>query len=355
MSPRLVGAGVLCVSRDSSGDVVLLLGKEKEVSNWKYGSSKWCCFSGRAEAGETAISTAAREFLEESCGMVRLHGASQLPSSWEECCAVLERSPSLQNFLKSFRRDAADGLQHVTFLCVVPFEEPLPRRFHYVRHALSTLDELCKTYQRCKKACEHLPRSFMPGVSLTDDVVTVMLEHCIDEGPAGGETSVAVVQAVDARTDYTFRWAFQLSREAAREAKELSGAWIDILDFLQMHACLLRHPALNVIYRLGFVVSASVNRSFLEKTELAWFKLRDLADPDFPGETFKSHFLELVRCSAVLLQRLLDEEESPATDPATCQIDLARPRVVAGSLDCRQSCRAREAVVVSPPPPPALP
>ena len=347
MSPRLVGAGVLCISRDAAGDVVLLLGKEKEVSNWKYGSSKWCSFSGRAEAGETAVSAAAREFLEESCGMVRLDGSSELPASWEECCAVLERSPSLHNFLKSFRRDAEDGLQHVTFLCPVPFEELLPRRFHYVRHALSALDELCKTYQKCKKACGHLPRSFMPGVSLTDDVVTVLLEHC-SEDPAS--TSVAAVeQAVDARVDYTFRWTFLLSREEARDAKELSNAWYDILHFLQEHACLLRHPALSVGFRRGFLVSAAVNRSFLEKTELAWFKLRDLVDPDFAGEAFKSHFLDVVRGSSVLLQRLLDEEGSPV-QPASPEVGLSRPREIAGALAGRKPCGAREAVFATPPP-----
>jgi hypothetical protein len=67
-----LGASVLPFAVAPTGDVYVLLGKEREDQTWKCGSNRWSDFGGRrcAEKDRDCAETAGREFWEESCCVV---------------------------------------------------------------------------------------------------------------------------------------------------------------------------------------------------------------------------------------------------------------------------------------------
>jgi hypothetical protein len=69
---EVVSAGVLCYAyTETTHDIFFLLGKEKSDPNWSQ-SNKWCDFGGSLQPQETEEQGAAREFVEESMGVVSL-------------------------------------------------------------------------------------------------------------------------------------------------------------------------------------------------------------------------------------------------------------------------------------------
>jgi NUDIX domain len=301
-SPRLIGAGVLCAALDGHGEIVLLLGREREVLNWKYGSSKWCAFSGRAEEGESALENATREFLEESCSVVKLQEDSALP---------LQREPALQSLrgalverrLSRASRSEEDLHEHVTFICRVPYDPLLPARFSETHARLWRANAVFKKFQAEKRACERLPRAFCPGFAFGERVFTVGLEVEDSE-------RLAVVEVLDEADASVHLWRFRLCERALLEAKAVSRAWKQVEDYvLQERASgLLQHPAFVLNYRSQRLVSAFVNGAFLEKTELGWFKLASLESlPGLGRDCFKAHFLESVRSFSEKIRGLFAE------------------------------------------------
>lgn len=301
-TPRLIGAGVLCAALDCHGEIVLLLGREREVLNWKYGSGKWCSFSGRAEEGESALENAAREFLEESCSVVRLREDSELPLQREPALQSL-RSALVERRLSRTPRSEEEELLHVTFICRVPYDPLLPARFSETYAQLCVANAVFKKFQAEKRACERLPRAFCPGFAFGEHVFTVGLE--VDDAER-----LAVVEVLDEGDASLHRWSFRLCERALFEARAVSRAWKQVDDYVRQERAsgLLQHPAFVLNYRGQRLVSAFVNGAFLEKTELGWFKLSALESlPGFSRDCFKAHFLGSVRSFSGKIRSLFAE------------------------------------------------
>ena len=71
VEPLISGAGIIPVFVNDAGLASLMLGKERFVSQWR-GSHKWSGFEGGRKSGESVEETAAREFIEESLGVLQL-------------------------------------------------------------------------------------------------------------------------------------------------------------------------------------------------------------------------------------------------------------------------------------------
>jgi hypothetical protein len=320
MSPRLIGAGVLCAALDAQNEIVLLLGREREVLNWKYGSSKWCSFSGRAEEGETALENATREFLEESCSIVKLEEDSVLPLQ-VECASQSLRRAIVEKRLAKDARSEDGALMHVTFICRVPYDPLLPHRFSATYAQLCRANAVFKKYQTEKRACERLPRAFCPGFSFGEHVFTVGLK-------VAEAQQLVVVEVLDEEKDSLHCWNFRLCEHATLEAKAVSSAWKQVEDYVhqERHSGLLQHPAFVLNYRRHRLVSAFVNNSFLEKTDLSWFKLSTLENSlgPFGRDFFKPNFLESVRGfsdkirSLFVEDRELERRQAPDAAPTIC-------------------------------------
>jgi hypothetical protein len=328
---RLVGAGVLCASKNASGEIVLLLGKEREVPGWRHGSLKWCGFSGRAEEGETAIASASREFIEESCSAVMLTEGASLPARQDEVSRALQKSISVSHTVKA-APPSETLLCHVTYLCKVPFDEDTPHRFSRVHEDLKRVDAVFKGFHRIKKVVEHVPRFFMPGFTVAESVVTVNLK-------ADLENDVVDVDFLDGSSEEPRAlktWRAKVSPQMAKEAAALSEAWKEVTDFVEREreSPIFAHPAVLVTMHRTMIVSAYVNRCYLEKTELAWFRLEELESPDRwkHREDFRRHFLENVRKLAPQIRSLFSEEAASRHEetlpPRPCVDEFREPALV---------------------------
>ena len=314
---RLVGAGVLCVSRDRDGEIVLLLGRERDVPGWRSGSRKWCSFSGRAEEGESALSSAAREFVEETCSAVALTDTASLPARVGEVARELAKARFVARTLRALP-PATGSLCHVTFLCVVPYDETVVRRFETSHAELLELDEVFRAFHSAKKGAERLPRLLFPGHVLAESCVTVDLrappsaarDHDDDDGGGSGDAGATTAAAAQLELELDFvvdcgvgpgqthTWRLRLPAAAAAEALAVAAAWARVQAFVREHGHreVFRHPAVQLKNHHGRLVSAYVQRGYLEKTELAWFRLAELEALDrWQGEQFRRHFLESLR------------------------------------------------------------
>ena len=320
MSTRLVGAGVLCVALDPQQEIVLLLGREREVSNWKYGSSKWCAFSGRAEEGEDALTNATREFLEESCCVVKLEEHSSLPLQASEAYASLSRAVVEERTTRSLRAEEQQ-LSHVTFICQVPYDDLLPKRFAETYLELSHANSIFKRYQSEKRSCEALPRAFLPGFCFGESVYTVGLR-------ADAPGDMAVVEVFDGKADQLYSWSVRLSSRAWQEASAVAKAWGDVKVFVAeaLEAGRLEHPAVNLHFERSRLVSAFVNSCYLEKTDLAWFKLSLLESSSslFGRDFFKPRFLDSIYSIAAKIRGIF-ASRSPREDAQQLPVALEAP------------------------------
>lgn len=72
-SNTIKAAGVLPYSKDATGKTWFLLGRERPNENWGIDSSSWSEFGGSMDKNETPEEGAAREFFEETMGVVFGH------------------------------------------------------------------------------------------------------------------------------------------------------------------------------------------------------------------------------------------------------------------------------------------
>ena len=320
MMHRLVGAGVLCVSKTPEGDIVLLLGKEREVPGWKNGSLKWCGFSGRSEEGETALMSAAREFLEESCSAVMLTADASLPATLEEVSRALERSLPVSRTVKTpYPSDLL--LCHVTYLCRVPYDAETPQRFLKLHEELKRVDAVFKTFHRSKKLAEHLPRFFMPGFAIAEKTLTVDVRVDVE----AATVSVDIFEELGAESSALKTWRIKVTPQMAKEAASVSCAWHEVRDFVarERQSEIFLHPAVLLVSHRSMLVSAYVNRCYLEKTELAWFRLDELTSAErWRGkDDFRRNFLESVRNLTPQIKELFAEDASGCTIEAPKEED----------------------------------
>lgn len=108
---KIVGVGILPIYIDANDHISVLLGKERFVSNWR-SSLKWSGFEGGRISSESVETGAAREFFEESLGVIRIDPNED---------PTIE---SITNFLCQGRYFAR------ILLCMAPNENSQEYRYH---------------------------------------------------------------------------------------------------------------------------------------------------------------------------------------------------------------------------------
>jgi hypothetical protein len=292
----LCGSGVLCYAICSRNRVKVLLGRERETVGWHLGSGKWSTFSGRTEVNESAIQSAAREFVEESCAAVALDVCDSLPMRREVAEARLEGQPSLTRSFES--RGVA--YKHITLLRAIPFAGGRhPILFSDFRRRLVKLDNALHSYTGARRACSELPRFLLPGSSLSETLVTLSSDVI-------GDTDCVDVTVLDTSSDERHVVRVRVSSSEARLLSHLGGELANLRTYLASRGAdtILQHPAVTVRTVGGVVVDVSVDRSFLEKSEIRWFdvsELRTALHNQGCASSFRRCFLESI---PLLLQKL---------------------------------------------------
>jgi len=211
----------------------------------------------------------------------------------EDVVKELEGARSLTHTMRA-TPPSTTLLYHVTYICRVPFDEQVVERFKRVHTGLKDMDAVFKRFHRTKKTMEHLPASFLPGYAMDESLLTVNLRACTREN-----TVYLDLMKEGGKDASLTTWTFKTSPSIAREAEEISQAWAAVIQYIEEHQNkdLLQHPAVLLSYRGDRLLSAYVNRCYLEKTELKWFKLSDLECMDRwkSREDFRKNFLDNIR------------------------------------------------------------
>jgi len=302
---RLTGAGVL-VYTVHQGEILVLLGRERETPGWRQGSHKWSSFSGKVESHENALQGAAREFAEEACACVPIAG-QEVPTKVQDVADMLRLHARA---VEQSSQSKGERLVYFTYIVRVP-HHPYEDYFARTREKLLELDAVFRNFYRVKKQVEGAPRFFLPGFVLSARI-TVVSFH------VSSDTEVEVtMHEEDSLADLVT--VFSVSAEVAMNLRELEEAWQEVQDFIRArsHDPIFSHPAVNVETSRKQIVSAYVNKAYLEKCEIRWWKLSDLLrlqeqpwnSADSP---FRRLFLENV---STLARHVMHLEEQRTTDP----------------------------------------
>ena len=283
---RYTGAGVIPFTlRDDYAH--LLLGRENWNRDWPEGSHRWSGFSGRLEPHEEPIACAAREFFEETCGCVQLDETTGSAVHIQDTLAT--RGRLLQSTSLTHDREETEALVYSTYIVFVE-DFDYPTLFMDTRRQLLDMERvLCNYYCQMHRFRQRNGFGFLfPGYRFGMHVAVCNFR--VDA--VRGELAVTFCD------DYedVFEQVLRIPCDGAIQSLErIAHAWQNVLDYLNdsEHKSLLEHPAVNV-QRVGQqVVHVSINKNFLEKCELGWWKLDDVLSEPVKSMRFRRLFLEV--------------------------------------------------------------
>lgn len=294
MPTKDTGAGCICISYDSTGTLLVLLGEEK--GHRRRAKPQWSHFAGRRESDEDLVACAAREFVEESIGII--------PLSAEEA-----KTSDVRYVRQEIEKKSLGHIEHIVcgrgalcrnriYILKVPYNESLADRFSAQRKQLLKLHDTLRHYQQLKKQLQFLSSLCIPGATLSDTCTTVALEP----SEATGDWTV---EFWDSDGQVFFGLSVRLDARQAEEACCLMSAWKRARGALQaLPSTLQDHPAILVRKVNGRIVDAVVSEVYLEKLAVDWWTLDDIKRN---SDKVKSYF-------AYLLPYALDIASAPEGD-----------------------------------------
>jgi predicted NUDIX family NTP pyrophosphohydrolase len=280
---RLTGAGVLVYSI-YNGELLVLLGREREMPGWRQGSHKWSAFTGRVESHEDALQGAAREFIEESCACLPIAGV--VPKNSAEAARLLQKHAHPVELTSVCK---GEQLRYNVYMARVE-HSAYELAFARTRARLMELDAVFRQFYRAKKTADAAPRFFLPGFVLSADI-TVVDFHVLNE------REVEVVMRERAR-EADLVITFDVDPSVAVALCGLEAAWERVREYIQQHQHdpIFQHPGVHIACSQGRVVAAYVNKAYLEKCEIRWWRLEDLltahAQPWVLTGQFRKFFLD---------------------------------------------------------------
>jgi len=128
---QIIGAGILPFSIDPECNrMYFWLGQERYNARWSRGSCMWSCFGGKANPGEGAEDIAAREFVEETAGMMKYFNTDTIPrSNYTDISQSLRQDKYLLRLEFNAISKANAKVQYVLFFKQVPWDPGASRRF----------------------------------------------------------------------------------------------------------------------------------------------------------------------------------------------------------------------------------
>lgn len=211
---RVIGACIMPFCIDPVwGRMYFLLGKERYTSNWVRSSELWSCFGGRpANRGEAVEHVAAREFLEETCGMVKFFESDTLPRT---------EHADISNFLASHKfllrvnivikpggepSGKADAHKlYTVFVTQIPWDPQCVLRFGRCRSMLATVRLVPSTRGRLRWMLAHpalhvFPKTEQDSPDMMQRVVVCKVTAAVAAAAKRGRRTEAVLADVEAAT-----------------------------------------------------------------------------------------------------------------------------------------------------------
>lgn len=281
---KFAGAGIVpyCISHD--GVLHFMLAKEGQCG-WK-SSNKWSAFEGGRKAGERSADTAAREFVEESLGVIPMDGSVDKFSDAEAVAKALLGGKYTMRVVIHLKMKNETRV-HVSYLKQCEWLPYLPEKFAMVRKTLSDAMNVASRleYMQSKSV---LPFRYP---FLRENMVVVM------HGSTFLVVSVDSVSVSGGSLFSTFRYVpdGEGSCESIRVAHvsclvenslhlQAYAEWFRYrkvaTSFMQRAMQdIARHPAIACKYNInGDVISICVNRDYLEKSEIRMWSIGEVQE-----------------------------------------------------------------------------
>jgi hypothetical protein len=212
---------ILCYSIEpTSNTLYILLGREQHIKNWDEGSLKWSGFGGLINTNESIEHGTAREFVEETLGVVNI--SDQSKNSPNSCVNNYESISDVTKMLidmkydKMMRIKNGDNFIIYRFIKEIKWNPYLPQKFNKCRTILKLLKDKLKLYK-------YVMRMY-------------------------GSQSVELIK---------------LEEELIKYVESLP-------DYIKTH------PALNFKYNNNIIYQFQINKCFLEKNKLEWWSITKL-------------------------------------------------------------------------------
>lgn len=137
----LAGASLFVFSVDPTwGNMYFWLGKERRNLRWPQGSETWSDFGGRAlHATEDSAQVAAREFVEETCGMLPYFEHDPIPRQSTEDIAESLRNGDFLFRIIMWTETATAKRLFVTYVKQIPWSPHAMNDFHSTHQYLTKL------------------------------------------------------------------------------------------------------------------------------------------------------------------------------------------------------------------------
>jgi len=124
---HVIGASILPFSVDPwYHGIYFLLAKERS-GTWR-GSNKWDDFGGKANDNEDPCDVAAREFQEESCGVIRVYENEPIPRKSHELVSDLLKNKGYMMHI-DFKPNHQDQFVYRTYVKQVPWQPETFQKF----------------------------------------------------------------------------------------------------------------------------------------------------------------------------------------------------------------------------------
>lgn len=209
---RVIGACIMPFCIDPVwGRMYFLLGKERYTSNWVRASELWSCFGGRpANRGEAVENIAAREFLEETCGMVKFFESDMLPrtehadiSTFLASQKFLLRINMVIKPVETTGKTADAHKLYTVFVPQIPWDPQCVLRFGKCRSMLATMRLLPPTRGRLRWMLAHpalhvFPRTEQDSAEIMQQVVICKVPAAVAAAAKRGRCKEALLADVEA-------------------------------------------------------------------------------------------------------------------------------------------------------------
>ena len=275
-----MGAGVIPVAYDETGEMRVLLGRERYMPQWK-GSCRWSGFEGARKEGESMIDTAAREFFEESMGV---------PGPKEMLKTAVRAGTHLARIVLRIHSDRKPDRFHVTYVLKVPWDPTLPQKFHDLRMTIEHIDR-----------CSQEWRFFRPSVLVSDD------QHVGPVDCADGRATLTCSAQTSPRVLCT-PWTLHphdsraITATITDDPRRVNNVvmWSRLRD--RVSRSLVDHPSVHVVRDpvWNLVQAATVCKDYLEKDQIRWWRLEDLrqvmrGNGTIGTDRFRPYFLPVLQ------------------------------------------------------------
>ena len=290
INENITGAGVLPIAKHN-GKIYCLLGKERFINHWR-GSLKWSGFEGGRKPNEKIEYTAAREFVEECIGIVKIDGKSITIDSVLQF--ILEKRYFAKIVICICHNDFSEKRYHVTYVIEVDYQH-IEEEFQAERKRLIDLNnksnQVNKLYADLFENKDLIVESktTLNGqrINAVTNVSFIDNRFCIEFVNIDNRTSKVIHHDLDDHICVQYiRW-FCLRKELT-DNTNLMNRYISLGAIEVERNC------------IGATVDVTLNEDYLEKQAIKWWSLSELKNVFKNGgflnnEFFRAYFLPVLQ------------------------------------------------------------